>query len=83
MNKEELFMSECRFFTRLDIRIATLSNLFQNMENVMLATAGAKDEIKKDIAKFHEEAIAIMIENDRKTNDFYSNLMEGNDNEKT
>lgn len=83
MNKEELFMSECRFFTRLDIRIATLSNLFQNMENAMFATAGAKEQTQKEMDKFHKEVISIMIKNDRETNDFYLKLMGEDKNETT
>lgn len=85
MNKEELFISECRFFSRLDIRFIALSNLLNEHENVLLATVGSKKEELDKVRKFHKDLVSSLIKEDKKTVDYYTKyfdkLEKGQNNE--
>ena len=76
MNKEELFISECRFFSRLDIRLIALSNLLNEHENVLLATVGSKKEELDKVRKFHKDIVSSLIKEDKETVDYYTKCFE-------
>lgn len=85
MNKEELFISECRFFSRLDVRLIALSNLLNEHENVILSTSGSKKEEIDKVRKFHKNIVSSLIKEDKETVDYYTkyfeNLEKGQNNE--
>lgn len=76
MNKEELFVSECRFFSRLDIRLITLSNLLNENENVLLAIVGSKKEEIDKVRKVHKDIVSSLIKEDKETVDYYTKYFE-------
>jgi hypothetical protein len=76
MNKEEFFISECRFFSRLDVRLIALSNLLNEHENVLLATVGSKKEELDKVRKFHKDIVSSLIKEDKETVDYYTKYFE-------
>ena len=76
MNKEELFISECRFFSRLDIRLIALSALLNEHENVLLAAVGSKKEEIDKVRKFHKDLVSSLIKEDKETVDYYPKYFE-------
>ena len=76
MNKEELFISECRFFSRLDVRLIALSHLLNEHESVLLATVGSKKEEIDKVRKFHKDIVSSLIKEDKETVDYYTKYFE-------